>query len=171
MLRPILLSLSVVLLAGCGSAEKKEPMPHKKMMMQHTMFQSVSKEKAILVQKGKEREHCHICGMYLPKFYKTNYAATENGVEHQYCSIHCLEDDLRHGVKLKNIQVVDAKSLKFIPAKRAYYVVGSKIHGTMSRVSKYAFKSLDDAKAFKKKYGGKIVDFATALDIAKKDFK
>jgi nitrous oxide reductase accessory protein NosL len=41
----------------------------------------------------------------------------------------------------------------------------------MSRVSKYAFKTIDDALRFTNKYGGKVVDFKTALDIASKDFK
>ena len=170
MIKPILLSLALVMITGCSSSPKKVASPKVKKMA-HKMFQSVPKEQATLLQKGKNREYCHICGMNLPKFYKTNHAANENGVVHQYCSIHCLANDLRHGAKLKNLQVVDTKSLKFISATKAYYVVGSEKHGTMSRVSKYAFKSLDDAKAFQAKYGGKIVDFNSALQIAKQDFK
>jgi nitrous oxide reductase accessory protein NosL len=41
----------------------------------------------------------------------------------------------------------------------------------MSPISKYAFKNLNDAKKFQKKHGGKIVDFYSAWQIAKKDFK
>jgi len=164
------LSLSLALLTGCSTSPKKAA-PHKIKKVTHQRFQSVSKEQAILVQKGKEREYCHMCGMKLVKFYKTNHAAKEDGVQHQYCSIHCLAKDIKEGAQLENPQVVDVNSLKFIPVTEAYYVVGSKKPATMSRISKYAFKSLDDAKAFQSKYGGKIVDFYSAWQITKKDFK
>jgi len=170
MVKLILISLSIVMITGCSTAPKKAT-PHKAKKMTHKMFQSVSKEQAILLQKGKNREFCHICGMNLVKFYKTNHAAKEGDVEHQYCSIHCLTKDIKEGAELENPQVVDVSSLQFIPVTEAYYVVGSKKPATMSRVSKYAFKSLDDAKAFQVKYGGKIVDFYSAWQIAKKDFK
>jgi len=144
----------------------------KKMQKPHKMFQTVAKKDAVLLQKGKNRAHCVVCGMNLVMFYKTNHAATDmNGTVNQYCSLHCLTDHLRQGVELQNPQVVDVKSLKFIPVQEAYYVVGSKKPATMSKVSKYAFKSLDDAKAFQKKYGGDIVDFYSAWQLAKKDFK
>ncbi|WP_457749755.1 nitrous oxide reductase accessory protein NosL [Sulfurimonas sp.] len=170
MLKLILVPLSFILLTGCITSTKKTTPLHTKKKV-HKRFQSVVKEKAILLQKGKNREYCYICGMNLVKFYKTNHAANENGVEHQYCSIHCLTKNIKEGAELENPQVVDVSSLKFIPVTEAYYVVGSKKPATMSRVSKYAFKSLDDAKAFQLKYGGKIVDFYSAWQIAKKDFK
>lgn len=170
MFKPILLSLVLVMMQGCGTAEKKVAPPKMK-MVSHKMFQSVSKEQAALLQKGKNREYCHICGMKLVQFYKTNHAAKEKGVEHQYCSLHCLAKDIKDGAELENPEVVDVSSLKFVPVTQAHYVVGSTKPGTMSRVSKYAFKSLEDAKAFQAKYGGKIVDFYSAWQIAKKDFK
>ena len=136
------------------------------------MFQSVPPKEATLLQKGKEKKFCPVCGMNLPMFYKTNHAAHVHGDEKQYCSLHCLVEDksLNHA-DLKNIKVVDAKSLKFIDAKSAHYVVGSSKKGTMSMVSKYAFKNLDDAKAFAKQNAGTIMDFNGAYNEAKKDFK
>jgi len=53
----------------------------------------------------------------------------------------------------------------------AYYVVGSKKRGTMSRVSKYAFATKSAAKKFQDLYGGEIVDFKRAREITQKDFK
>ena len=41
----------------------------------------------------------------------------------------------------------------------------------MSKVSKLAFASKDDALKFKKRYKGKIVDFKTALNMAKQSLK
>ena len=109
--------------------------------------------------------------MTLPMFYKTNHAATVNGKVKQYCSIHCLADDMRKGVKPADIKVVDVTTLKFIPAEKAYYVVGSHIKGTMTMVSKYAFGTKADAEAFAKANGGKVTDFSGALAAAKAEFE
>ena len=169
MIKLILITLSLIIMTGCTTSPKKQtPIMVKK--MKHKMFQSVSKEQATLLQKGKNKESCYICGMNLVKFYKTNHAAKDGDVERQYCSIHCLSKHIKEGAELENPQVVDVSSLKFIPITEAYYVVGSKKPATMSRVSKYAFKSLKDAKEFQVKNGGKIVDFYSAWQVAKKDF-
>lgn len=187
MLKLLFISLSIFLLSGCATLQntpqvkksvnsvknvKKVKSVKKVKVKQHQMFQTVAKKDAILLQKGKAKEHCAVCGMNLVMFYKTNHAATDsNGTVRQYCSLHCLTNDLRHGAELQNPKVVDVSSLKFIPVQEAYYVVGSKKHGTMSHVSKYAFKSLADAKKFQAKNGGDIVDFYSAWQLAKKDFK
>jgi len=150
----------------CGGAMKASAMP-KKMMK---MFQSVSKEKAILLQDGKAKAFCPECGMTLPMFYKTNHAATVNGKVKQYCSLHCLAEDLQKGTKLTEMKVVDVTTLKFIPVEKAIYVVGSRKKGTMSAVSKYAFAKKADAEAFAKANGGKVTDFNGALKAAKAEF-
>ncbi|QOR62177.1 nitrous oxide reductase accessory protein NosL [Sulfurovum sp. ST-21] len=150
----------------CGAAMKMPGKP-KKMMK---MFQSVSKEKAILLQEGKAKAFCPECGMSLPMFYKTNHAAHVNGKTKQYCSIHCVVEDMQKGSTLTDIKVVDTNSLKFIDATKAFYVVGSSKKGTMTAVSKYAFSSKADADAFAKVNGGKVVDFKGALEAAKADF-
>jgi len=143
----------------------------KKSEPKYRMFQTVDKKDATLVQDAKNRQSCVICGMDLVKFYKTSYSATYNEKEYQYCSIHCLSDHLGEGIELKNPKVVDVTTLKFIPVLEAYYVVGSKKKGTMSKVSKYAFSSLAAAEIFQSKYGGEIMDFYGALEKAKEDFK
>jgi len=143
----------------------------KKLESKYRMFQTVDKKDAILVQDGKNRQYCVICGMDLVKFYKTSYAATYNDKEYQYCSLHCLADHLGEGIELKNPKVVDVTTLKLIPVLEAYYVVGSRKKGTMSKVSKYAFSTLKAAEIFQSKYGGEIMDFYGALEKAKEDFK
>ncbi len=155
----------------CGAAMqkgmKKGGMQGKKMMK---MFQSVPKEKATLLQEGEAKMFCPECGMTLPMFYKTNHAAHVDGKTKQYCSIHCVVEDMQKGSKLEGIQVVDTNSLKFIDAAKASYVVGSSKKGTMSAVSKYAFANKADAEAFAKANGGKVTDFNGALEAAKADF-
>ncbi|MEW6552160.1 MAG: nitrous oxide reductase accessory protein NosL [Campylobacterota bacterium] len=136
------------------------------------MFQSVSFKEATLVQEGKNKTSGIVCGMNLPQFYKTNHTATLDGKARQYCSIHCLCEDLMiNKLPLENIQVVDVKSLKFIDAKSAFYVVGSNKPATMSSVSKYAFKDKSDAIEFIKQNGGELINFDQALEVAFKDFE
>ncbi len=152
-----------LLILGCG--------PEKNPHVKSGMFQSVSEDKATLLQEGPDKRYCDRCGMDLVKFYKTSHASTVKDTKHQYCSIHCLEDHLGDGVRVKNPQVVDVESLKFIDVNKAYYVVGSKKRGTMSRVSKYAFADEEMARKFQEKYGGEIMDFTNALERAKEDFR
>ncbi len=134
------------------------------------MFQSVPASKAKFLQEGKEKGYCDNCGMDLAMFYRTNHAAKVDGKQKEFCSMHCLAEAMKSGAKLSDIKVVDAKSLKWIDAKKAHYVVGSKMKGTMSRISKYAFANISDAKDFQHSKGGKIMNFQQALEVAKKDF-
>jgi nitrous oxide reductase accessory protein NosL len=152
-----------IFIVGCGV----ETSPH----IKSSMYQSVNENKATLVQVGKNKRYCAICGMDLVKFYKTSHMATYEDKHYQYCSIHCLEDHLGQGVTLKNPKVVDVASLKFISVYKAYYVVGSKKRGTMSKISKYAFLTKSDAIKFQKKFGGEIMNFNEARKKAQEDFK
>jgi len=151
----------------CGSAMNSNDKP--KMMKDR--FQSVSLDKAIILQNGNDKLSCPACGMNLPKFYKTNHSAKVNGKIKQYCSIHCLVGDINKGLKVKDIKVIDVQSLKFINAKDAFYVVGSSKKGTMSKVSKYAFASEKSAKSFAKKNGGEVLNFDETIKKAQNDFK
>ncbi len=156
----------IVLLGGCA-----EDTTLVKSGINKVRFQSVSPEKAILLQSGKEKTSCAICGMHLPTFYKTNYAADTKKGTKQYCSLHCVvHDNEVNKTDLTNLRVVDTNSLKMIPALKAYYVVGSSKAATMSRVSKYAFGKKSEADAFAKAFGGKVMKFYDAYDVAKKDF-
>lgn len=136
------------------------------------VFQSVPKDRAIILQSGRTKEACASCGMSLAKFYKANHVATHDGVTKQFCSMHCVAQKM--GIKktpLKDFKVVDLKSLKFIDASKAFYVMGAKKRGVMSKSSKFAFASKVDAEAFIQKNGGKIVSFDEAYKNALGDFK
>ncbi len=144
-----------------------------------TLFQSVEADKATILQSGKDKEYCPVCGMNLPMFYKTNHVLKlKNGDIKQFCSIHCLVDFLTNGkIDLKDakkdakeVLVVDTTTNKLIDVRVAHYVIGSKIKGTMSKVSQYAFATQDDAIAFQKANGGEIGNFEDALKKATEDF-
>ncbi len=139
-----------------------------------TMFQSVAPQKATLLQKGPQKMFCIRCGMLLPKFYKTNHAIRyKDGRIEQLCSMHCLAETIQQvdPATIEKILVVDVPTLKMVDAQKAWYVVGSDVKGTMTRNSKYAFADKSEAESFAKAHGGKVVDFDTALKIAKADLK
>ncbi len=138
-----------------------------------TSFSKKATVEPELTQKGEEKHWCPVCGMHIESFYKTSHAAKlENGTNRQYCSIRCLaKDKEEYGIDNNHIQVVDAKTQKLINAKEAFYVVGSKVKGTMAIKSKIAFEKEEDAKEFKKKYKGEIVSFQEALKKAQEDLK
>ncbi len=159
-----ILAIAGLLFSGCSNSEPKK---------MQSRFQSVPESKAVILQKGEHRESCAICGMHLATFYKTNHVATmkKTGAKKQYCSLHCVvHDNELNKTDMYNLKVVDAHTLKFIPADKAYYVVGSSKPATMSRTSKYAFARHSDAKAFAKKYAGTIMKFYDAYNVAIKDF-
>lgn len=160
-----LLSVIVIGMLFIGCTAGKTP------QHESSMFQSVTPKLATLLQKGEDKNICYICGMDLVRYYKTNHSATYDAKVFQYCSLHCFEDHLGQGITLKNPKVVDVSSLKFINVAEAYYVVGSKKRGTMSRVSKYAFLKEEDAKKFNSLNGGLIMDFNAARKKAQEDFK
>ncbi len=159
----------IALSTGCSAKEEAVVMP-KQTKSKMMMFQSVPADKATLLQEGKEKEFCVNCGMTLPMFYKTNHAATVDNTVKQYCSIHCLAQDIIMGKNPKDIKVVDTNSLKFIDATKAFYVLESTKKGTMSGKSKYAFSTQKEAEDFAKANGGTVGDFNAALEMAKKDF-
>ncbi len=129
------------------------------------MFQTVPEDKAVLIQNGETKRYCPNCGMDLVKFQKTSHAH-EN---HQYCSMHCLVESTK-GILPQDVKVIDTKNLGFIDAKKAFYVVGSSMAGTMSINSQYAFVNAEDAKEFQTQYGGRVVGFDEAYAISKEEF-
>jgi nitrous oxide reductase accessory protein NosL len=136
-------------------------------------FSKEASNEPILVQKGEEKHWCPVCGMSIKNFYKTSHTSTlENGTPRQYCSIRCLaKDKEEYGIDENKIKVIDAKHEKLIDAKKAFYVIGSKVKGTMSMTSKLAFEKELDAKEFIKQYGGKIASFAEAFKEAQNSLK
>lgn len=126
-----------------------------------------------LVVDGVKKEWCGVCGMKIEEYYKTSHTAkAKDGKARQYCSMRCLALDLQEGnIKDGDFGVVDASTQKIIDASKAYYVVDSDVKGTMSRVSKIAFASKEDAEDFNLEHGGRVVDFKTAFAMAKESLQ
>jgi copper chaperone NosL len=149
----------------CGMAKGKQK--------QMADFRTVPASKETIIQDGKNKMYCPVCGMTLPKFYRTNHAASDDkGHIHQYCSIVCaMEDAIINGKKLNNYKVVDNTTLKFIDSNKAFFVVGSNKPGTMSSVSKYAFGTMEAAQAFSKENGGKVMKFDELYKMVEKNLQ
>lgn len=130
-------------------------------------------ESPTLVQSGQEKHWCPICGMKLKNFYKTNHIAKlPNGLDRQYCSMRCLAVDMQeYDIDKNHIKVIDVNTQKPILAKDAHYVYGSRVNGTMTKKSKLAFSSKEEAKKFAKKYKGKVISFEETLNNAKESLK
>ncbi|MBQ7270736.1 MAG: nitrous oxide reductase accessory protein NosL, partial [Campylobacter sp.] len=118
-------------------------------------FSKMGDENATILQDGDGKEFCPVCGMKIQNYYKTSHAShLDDGTKTHYCSMRCLiVDNEQRGANLEDAMVVDANSQKLIPAKSAFYVVGSSVNGTMAKVSKLAFENENDAKEFAKIYG------------------
>lgn len=130
-------------------------------------FRSVPAEKMDWsIKNGKA--WCVKCGMNLSKFYKTSHVLHNTKGDSHTCSLHCLADVMK--TEKGTPKVVDTNTLKLINAREAFYVIGSSKPGTMTMMSKYAFKSKSNAIEFQKKFGGKVVNFQKALEMANKSF-
>jgi len=136
-------------------------------------FSKAATSKPELIQKEDVKAYCPICGMSLQQFYKTSHGVyLKDGTAKQYCSMRCLAADWNSiESKVKKVVVTDAKSEKLIDAEKAFYVVGSKVLGTMSMTSKIAFANQKDAEVFQQSYGGDMMNFKDAFAKAQASLK
>jgi len=81
------------------------------------------------------------------------------------CSIHCLAIDLimNMGKTPSSIEVGDFNSKELIDAEKAFWVIGGKKPGVMSKQGKWAFAKKEDAEAFVKDNGGNMATFDDAM--------
>ncbi len=160
-MKKLLVVLGIVAgLLSFGYAEEAKPMKN---------YRAVDPSKAEILQKGEGKNFCPICGMTLPMFYKTNHAAKVDGVDKQYCSIHCMVEDKEvNGKNLTDFKAVDNDTMKFKSSEEMYFVVGSKQPGTMSPISKYGFGTKKGAEDFAAKFGGEIMTFKELYAYVKK---
>ena len=114
----------------------------------------VFNEKKIHV--GKD-EKCPVCGMYVYKYPK--WAAQIHYKERHY-SFDGVKDMMKwyfeHKEDIKEIKVTDYYSQYGIDGKKAFYIIGSDVYGPMG-YELIPFKSIDDAKNFKKDHKGKKI--------------
>jgi nitrous oxide reductase accessory protein NosL len=128
---------------------------------------------ALLAAAAFAMQHgCQYCGMDLMKFAHSrvtiNYT-DETKVD--TCSVHCTAVDLALNIDKtpESIMVGDFNTKELIDSESAYWIIGGKKMGVMTKRAKWAFKSRDDAKAFKKEQGGKLANFDKVMEAAYND--
>jgi mono/diheme cytochrome c family protein len=119
----------------------------------------------VVAVQADEQKWCPLCSMNLKMFWKTSHWLTfSDGTKTGYCSIHCAsivyED---RATDIDHWEVADFDTQKLIDARKAHFLIGSDLPGTMTPVSKLAFASLDVANKYQKEHGGTVARLDDAL--------
>lgn len=122
-------------------------------------------------KKYSDKGRCPNCGMMINMWARTRHEFSNAEGTHTTCSIRCMADISQNsGEKPTNTKTaLYLHPETMVAADTASYVIGSSAHGTMTAKSKLAFASETEAASFAKQYGGKIVPFVTALEMATKE--
>ena len=117
---------------------------------------------------GGSRDDCFVCGMWIDQYMNTRHVVTKKDDMHdlKFCSLTCAAKFLKKNkATIQGIKVGLFLTGELIDAEKAYYLVGSDVHGVMSYQSKIAFSSKEDVVKFQKKHGGQIAVFNDVLAI------
>lgn len=120
----------------------------------------------------KEGPSCKYCGMDRAKFAASRMVVEfDDGTKLHACSLHCVAVDLALQIDRTPvaIRVADVNTQELLDAEKAYWVVGGKRPGVMSKRGKWALGEKAAAKAFVKQEGGLIVTFEDAMKAAYED--
>ena len=115
---------------------------------------------------------CLHCGMNRSTFaHSRGLVEYQDGKKSGVCSINCAIVDLKKnkGKKLKSVKIADFGTKKLINTTTAFWVIGGDVDGVMTRVPKWAFSDIAGANKFVTAYGGIIVNWESALAVAKKE--
>lgn len=134
---------------------------------QATGIEHPLKNPKIYTEKGR----CPNCGMMLNMWARTRHEFSDSEGTHSTCSLRCLADMVTSsGENPSTVKVaLYLHPEKMVAAEKAFYVIGSSAKGTMTMKSKIAFLTEKEAGNFVGEYGGKVVDFSTALAAATKE--
>jgi copper chaperone NosL len=111
-------------------------------------------------------QNCKYCGMDRAKFAHSRMLIEyPDGSSFGACSIHCAAINLALTLNKqpKAILVADYHKKNLIDAEKAYWVIGGKKPGVMTKTAKWAFADKKDAEAFIKENGGKLANFDDAM--------
>ena len=117
-------------------------------------------------------KECKCCGMDRGKFdFSRMLIEYDDGTKVAVCSIHCAAADLANNLDKspRSVMVGDFNSKELIDAEKAFWVVGGKKPGVMSRTGKWAFEKKKNAEEFKSANDGKLVSFEEAMNMAYED--
>jgi len=141
----------LLLLNACGESKQ-----------QHMIHQAV---------KIESSDECHLCGMMISEFPgpKGEIYRKEEGTVKKFCSTRDMFSyylDPENKRNVSQLLVHDMSKMPwdklnddfFIDAKKAWFVAGSTKTGAMGKTLA-SFSKKEDAAAFAKDYGGKVISF------------
>lgn len=144
----------------------------KKLLLSFCLLSLVITGAAFGQDDAREFPSCKYCGMNREMFGQTRMLVEyEDGQKVPFCSLHCASVDMAVNIdrSVKTLWVGDFVTKKLISAYDAIWLVGSKIPGVMTKRSKAAFESKDEAAKSQKENGGEIVDFDRAIKASYED--
>ncbi len=109
---------------------------------------------------------CTHCGMDRDKFsFSRMLLVYDDGSEVGTCSIRCAAVDMVNNLDKAPLQMMvgDYNTDELINAETAFWVIGGKRPGVMSRRAKWAFTRRADAEAFIAENNGELATFEQAL--------
>lgn len=115
---------------------------------------------------------CPFCGMDREKFAHSRvFIQYDDGSVLGTCSIHCAAADIAvHLDKTPlSVWVGDYHGRNLIDAEKAFWVLGGKKMGVMTKRAKWAFATEESADQFTKIEGGEVVPFEKAIQAAYAD--
>ncbi len=120
----------------------------------------------------RRHRDCADCGMDRKAYgYSRMLIGFRDGSEVGVCSLHCAVVELDRSPRREPafLQVADRDSRRLINAETAFWVVGGRKPGVMTKRPKWAFATVAGAEAFVRSNGGDIVPFARALAAAREE--
>ncbi len=116
---------------------------------------------------GKKFGVCGACGMEVFEKMMTRVEILIDDSTYHACGIGCALT-IMEGKNAKSVKVVDFKTFKLIDAKNSYFVVGSVISPVRAMLPEFSFANGGDANDFVKLYGGRVLDYNSMIDLAKR---
>ena len=129
-------------------------------------------ERMVFAQTGDDvstYRACALCGMDRGQFsYSRMLIKYKDGTITAFCSLHCAAINLAKHIDQTPIliQVGDYNSRRLINAESAFWVVGGKRPGVMSKTGTWAFEKKGEAEGFLKTNLGQLATFQDALKAA-----
>jgi copper chaperone NosL len=102
---------------------------------------------------------CPLCGMNRNKFnFSRTFIVYDDGSTFGGCSLHCAAIDMAVNIDKAPVEiwVGDYNTKNLIDAEKAFWVIGGKKMGVMTKRAKWAFVTKEAADKFIAQYGGKL---------------
>ena len=115
---------------------------------------------------------CPLCGMDRNKFnFSRVFIVYDDGSTFGACSLHCAAIDMAVNIDKAPVKiwVGDYNTKGLIDAEEAFWVIGGKKMGVMTKRAKWAFATKKEAEKFTQQFGGELSNFEGAAKACYED--